>query len=647
MISVVASSTVCSQATEKEAESKPNFVIIFTDDQGYADLGCFGSTKIKTPNIDRMAKEGRKFTSFMVPTSLCTPSRAALLTGCYPKRVGMHHWVLFPYSKEGLNPAEHTIADHLKAQGYSTACFGKWHLGHHPETLPISNGFDTYFGIPYSNDMNHPDNEGKPKGGVEGLDILWSDPESTLTKWKTPLMENDKIIELPVDQRTVTRRYTDKAIDFIKENREKPFFVYLPHTMPHVPLYVPDEVYDPDPQNAHTCVMEHIDAEVGRVMDTIRELKLDKNTYVIFTSDNGPPLGLKHHSGSADPLRGGKTSTFEGGCRVPCVIWGPGRIPAGTECDQLVSTLDILPTIAALTGTELPKGRKIDGLDASVLLKGDNAKSPRDEMLYYDGHGNLEGIRKGKWKLLVKKSQTLLFDLLQDVGEQDNLADANPDVVKELTARMKSLGDEVEKNSRAPWVLPAERVDQGKPPSDNRPSPIRDLTYKYYEGDWNKLPDFSKLKPNSNGLVASNRFDLSLAERPDYFGLVFEGTLIVPEDGIYTFTLHSDDGAALYVGNDFKLDNDGLHGLDDGVIASVALKKGPHPVRLTYFEKAVDEGLICTWSGPGIKKQFLSAKGGKMLELNLRVNTLPRPNSTDPEGCAPSLERLRITGEEE
>ncbi|MEO0416038.1 MAG: sulfatase-like hydrolase/transferase, partial [Verrucomicrobiota bacterium] len=265
------------------AAEKPNFVIIFADDQGYADLGCFGSETIKTPHIDQMAKEGRKFTNFMVASPVCTPSRAALLTGCYPKRVGMHQHVLFPASKKGLNSAEYTIADHLKSLGYATACFGKWHLGHHPETLPTANGFDTYWGIPYSNDMNHPDNSGKPK---ISSDDLWRDQESTLTKWNTPLMHDEEIVELPVDQRTVTRRYTDKTIDFIKTNaeEEKPFFVYLPHSMPHIPLYVPEDVYDPDPQNAYINVIEHMDAEVGRVLDTIRELKLSDNTYVIYTS---------------------------------------------------------------------------------------------------------------------------------------------------------------------------------------------------------------------------------------------------------------------------------------------------------------------------------------------------------------------------
>jgi arylsulfatase A-like enzyme len=445
------------------AADKPNFIIIFTDDQGYGDLGCFGSTKIKTPHIDRLAKEGRKFTNFMVASPVCSPSRAALLTGCYPKRVSMHQHVLFPSSQKGLNPTEHTIADHLKDQGYATACFGKWHLGHHPETLPQQNGFDTYFGIPYSNDMNHPDNKGKPQGGKGGMDKLWADPESTLTKWNTPLMENEKIIEVPVDQRTVTRRYTDRSLNFIKDNKEKPFFLYLPHSMPHIPLYVPDDVRDPDPLNAYTNVIEHIDAQVGRIADLLRELKLDQNTYLIFTTDNGPWLQFKNHGGSAGPLRDGKGTTFEGGQRVPCVMWAPGRIPADTTCDALCGTIDLLPTIATLTQTPLPKKNKIDGLNISKLLAGSN-ESPRDEFIYYTSNGVLEGLRQGKYKLLMKKGraqknkpapkpQVLLFDLTADLGEKDNLAEKHPELVSRLGLRMKELDAEITKNQRQPWLM--------------------------------------------------------------------------------------------------------------------------------------------------------------------------------------------------
>jgi arylsulfatase A-like enzyme len=441
------------------AASKPNFVLIFTDDQGYDDLGCFGSTTIRTPQLDRLAKEGRKFTSFLSASSVCSPSRAALLTGSYPKRVGMHKGVLFPQSTTGLNPDEHTIADHLKPQGYATACFGKWHLGHHPETLPRQHGFDTYFGIPYSNDMNHPDNQGKPKGGPQGMDVLWKDPESTLTKWNTPLMENEEIVEVPVDQRTITRRCTDRGIAFIRENQKRPFFLYLPYSMPHIPLYVPDDVRDPDPKRAFINTIEHIDTEVGRIFDTLRELDLAKNTYVIFTTDNGPWLTFKHHGGSAGPLRDGKMSTFEGGHRVPCIMWAPGRIPAGTETDALASTIDLLPTIAALTGTPLPSGRTIDGVDISALLAG-RTKSPREEFLYYAPNGQLAGIRQGRWKLLVRAKSgkndagTMLFNLAEDLGEQHNLAAAKPELVDQLRQRMLEIDTAIEAGARPVWKKP-------------------------------------------------------------------------------------------------------------------------------------------------------------------------------------------------
>jgi len=446
-------------------EKKPNFIIIFTDDQGYNDLGCFGSKTIRTPNIDRMAKEGRKFTNFLVASSVCSPSRAALLTGCYPKRVALHRHVLFPSSKTGLNPDEVTIADHLRANGYATACIGKWHLGHHPETLPRQNGFDSYYGIPYSNDMNHPDNKGKPRG--MSSDELWLDQASSIKKWNTPLIENEKIIELPVDQRTITRRYTDRAIKFVEENKDKPFFLYLPHSMPHIPLYVPEDVYDKDPKNAYKCVIEHIDAEVGRLVETLRKNNLAENTYVIFTTDNGPWLQFKNHGGSALPLRAGKGTTFEGGQRVPCVMWAPGKIPAGTTCDKVLSAIDLLPTIATLAGTKLDtKGNKIDGLDVSALVTSDTkSASPRKEFIYYSARGKLEGLRSGKWKLLRKtprarkkdknkkpqKEVVMLIDLENDLSEVNNLADAHPKIVADLTKRMKELDAEITQNARLPW----------------------------------------------------------------------------------------------------------------------------------------------------------------------------------------------------
>ncbi len=455
----LATQTLLAQTLKAESNDPANFIVIFTDDQGYNDLGCFGSETIKTPNIDRMAAEGRRYTSFYTACSVCSPSRAALLTGSYPKRVGMHRHVLFPQSDYGLNPSEYTIADHLRSQGYATACVGKWHLGHHRETLPRANGFDSYFGIPYSNDMNYPDNKSKPK---LASNELWANQESCVKEWNTPLFQNETVIELPVDQRTITRRYTDQAIDFVKANQDQPFFLYLPHSMPHIPLYVPDDAYDPNPDHAYKCVIEHIDAEVGRLVDTVRNLDLANKTYIIYTSDNGPWLQFKNHGGSAYPLRDGKGTTFEGGQRVPCVMWGPGRIPAGTSTDAFTSTMDLLPTIAAITGTPLPGGNKIDGYDISSTFTSD--ASPRNELVFYSSVGNLEGIRSGDWKYLRKESrkkngpkvgtaepEILLFDLADDIGEKINLAKHHPDIVAKLNARMIEFDEEVAANARSVW----------------------------------------------------------------------------------------------------------------------------------------------------------------------------------------------------
>lgn len=450
LLTLLATTLLCS------AKTPLNVVLIFTDDQGYNDLGCFGSETIKTPHLDQMAKEGRKFTSFYVASPVCSPSRSALLTGCYPKRVSMEKHVLFPKSTYGLNPETYSLADHFSAQGYSTACVGKWHLGHLPEVLPTAHGFDSYYGIPYSNDMNHPENKGKPKGGFKGMDELWNDPESTLTKWNTPLFQNEKIIELPVDQRTITRRYTDKAIEFVEQSAkaEKPFFLYLPHSMPHIPLYVPEEVRDKAPQNAYINVIEHIDAQVGRLLETLRKKNLADNTLVIFTSDNGPWLDFKHHGGSAKPLRAGKGTNFEGGQRVPCIMWAPGHIPANSTSDALLTTLDLLPSLAAITDSSLPKEITIDGLDASAAILADT-DSPRNEFVYYASGGTLTGIRIDDWKLLQLrqkgKKQTLLFDLSNDLSEATNLASEHPEIVERLQKRMTAIDTEITTNQTPVW----------------------------------------------------------------------------------------------------------------------------------------------------------------------------------------------------
>lgn len=310
--------------------------------------------------------------------------------------------------------------------------------------------------------MNHPDNKGKPKSGPDGMDELWADPESTLTKWKTPLIEDEEIVELPVDQRTVTRRYTQKAIDFITKNKSKPFFVYLPHSMPHIPLYVPDDVRNPDPLYAYINTIEHIDSEVGRLLDTLDDLDLADNTYVLYTTDNGPWLRFKHHGGTAGPLRDGKGTTFEGGQRVPCVLRGPG-VPANSVCHELTGTIDVLPTLATLIGGKLPSQNRIDGVDMSALWFGKEEATSRKEFLYYSSHGVLEGIRQGPWKLLVKlprqnrntkkpqPPEILLFNLEEDLGEKENLAEKYPEVVAELQKKMKDLDAEITASARQPW----------------------------------------------------------------------------------------------------------------------------------------------------------------------------------------------------
>lgn len=422
---------------------KPNFIIIFTDDQGYNDLSCFGSKTIKTPHLDQLAKEGRKFTSFYVASPVCSPSRAALLTGCYPKRIGMERHVIFPAHQHGMHTDEVTIADMLKTENYATACIGKWHLGHRKPFLPTSQGFDSYYGIPYSNDMNHPRNQNKPK---DSRDISWANQDEYVNKWQTPLMQDDKIIELPVNQRTITRRYTDKAIEFVKANKDKPFFLYLPHSMPHIPLFVPKDVYDPNPKNAYKNVIEHIDTEVGRLLKTLKDLQLEKNTYVIFTTDNGPWLRFNNHGGSALPLRDGKGTTYEGGQRVPFIIRGPG-VPAGTETDSITSSLDILPSIAKLTGIKLKPRGKIDGMDISSVMLGKN-ESPRDEFLYYSSVGKIQGIRQGNWKLRAVKKKVELYKLSDDISEKNNLANKMPEKVKALKKRMQELNLQVTQDIR-------------------------------------------------------------------------------------------------------------------------------------------------------------------------------------------------------
>jgi arylsulfatase A len=422
------------------AADTPNFVVVFCDDQGYQDLGCFGSPNIKTPNVDKLAVEGMRFTDFYSAYCVCSASRASLLTGCYQPRISMPG-VLGPRSRVGLHPDEVTIADMLKTKGYATMFVGKWHVGDAPETLPTAQGFDGYFGLPYSNDMARIKGWGN---NASDLDKIWK-----LKKWdvyRNNLYRDKKSIESPVNQVTLTDRYADEAIKFIRASAKKngPFFLQLCHAMPHVPLFVSDERYNEDPRQAYKLTIEHIDATVGRIMKTLDELKIAENTFVVYTSDNGPWLSKKHHGGSALPLRAGKGTTFEGGMREPTVMRWPARIKPGQVCKEVAGTIDLLPTFAAIVGAEMPADRPIDGLDIGALLDDPAATSPHDATgYYYYKNSRVEAVRAGKWKLHTRKSE--LYDLRADIAEAKNVAAANPNVV----ARLKKLATDYDKDLKA------------------------------------------------------------------------------------------------------------------------------------------------------------------------------------------------------
>jgi len=439
---VAASSAEVAAATP----TPPNIVIIYTDDHGYADLGCYGATRIKTPRIDRMAAEGIRFTDFYAAANVCTPSRAALLTGCYPQRIGIGEiplvegakpWqtrVLYPGARFGLNPDETTIAEVLKSRGYATACVGKWHLGDTKPFMPLDHGFDSFFGTVYTNDT--------PRVGfVRGYEFL----------------------DEKVDHTTFTDRFTDESLRFIRASGEakKPFFLYLAHLMPHVPLAVAERFRGKSAGGLYGDVIEALDDSTGQILDLLEELKLDENTLVILTSDNGPWLTKGEHGGTAMPFRGGKGGTYEGGMRVPCIMRWPGNIPAGSTCGELATQMDLLPSLAAIASANVPTDRTIDGKDIrDLMFAKPQAKSPHEAFFYYNGN-RLAAVRSGKWKLKVPtllreefsdyvkldNRDTVipraLYDLENDPGEQKSVLNDHPDVAKKLQAMIESAREDL------------------------------------------------------------------------------------------------------------------------------------------------------------------------------------------------------------
>jgi arylsulfatase A len=426
LLSTVLLAAALNVSAQKKSD-KPNIVVILADDLGYGDIGTFGATDIRTPNIDNLATKGLKLTSFYSTSPVCSPTRAALITGRYPRRLGIDH-VFFPESFTGIPAEEVTIAEALKGNGYQTAIFGKWHLGHHRQFLPLQNGFDEYYGIPYSNDM-------------QGVVYL----------------RGNDVDSIKVNQKYITKTYTNEAVKFIEKNKAKPFFLYVTHNMPHVPLYASPEFEGKSKRGLYGDVIEEIDWSVGEVVKALKKNGLEENTLVVFTSDNGPWIIFDVEGGSAGPLRQGKGTTFEGGQRVPTVAYWPGKIKAGTVYEDLASQLDLYPTIISLTGSQKTQTKKpLDGEDLSPVLFG-TGKRKGQEFAYYS-NGIIEAFRKGDWKIrlpqsdvklsgftIVPATDTLLFNLKTDIGEKDNLLKSSPEKAKELlaalTAYKAKIGD--------------------------------------------------------------------------------------------------------------------------------------------------------------------------------------------------------------
>lgn len=447
----------CKPKVAEEKKPAPNVVIVFTDDQGYQDLSCFGSPNIYTPHLDQIAADGLRLTNFYAAQAVCSASRAALLTGCYPNRIGIKG-ALFPQSKIGINPMETTLAEMLQEQGYKTGIFGKWHLGHLPKFLPNNHGFDEFMGIPYSNDMWPVDYEGNQ---------VDKNHRKAKRYPQLPFFKNfDVVKEIKTleDQAQLTTELTEAAVDFIERNKDTPFFLYVPHPMPHTPIAVSDKFKGKSDQGRYGDVIMEIDWSVGQIMNKLKEHQLDKNTIFIFTSDNGPWLNFGNHAGSASPLREGKGTAWEGGQREPCVVSYPNGIVGGRVIDTPMMTIDLLPTIAEITGAKLPE-LKIDGKSVWDIWTGKSNKSPHDAYFFYYKSNELHGVRYNDWKLYFPHTyrslngreggkdgypvnydmneidEIELYDLKNDISESQNVADQHPKIVLEI----KSLADEMRK----------------------------------------------------------------------------------------------------------------------------------------------------------------------------------------------------------
>jgi arylsulfatase A-like enzyme len=522
---------------------KPNFIFILADDMGYGDIGPFGSVKNRTPNLDRMAREGMKFTSFYA-APLCTPSRAQILTGCYAKRVSLPD-VLFPRSRIGLNTNEHTIASLLKGLGYATVAIGKWHVGDDRQFLPTRHGFDHYLGLPYSNDMG---------GEVPGKDT---------DKWKNrvpplPLVRDEKVVETlrPADQDKLTALYTEEAVKFIHDNKSRPFFLYLPHTAVHIPLHPGAKFRGKSANGLYGDWVEEIDWCVGRVMEAVRQEGLENRTLIVFSSDNGPWISKGTNAGNAGPLRGGKGGTFEGGIREPMIAWWPGQVAAGSLCAAVAANFDLLPTFVKLAGGTVPSDHKIDGRDITPLLLGQSTESPH-EAFYYFASTSLQAVRAGEWKLaLVPQYEGFgpyhalsadlnhpltpkLYNLEQDLGEKRDVAAEHPEVVERLMSYAREMdGDLGVGKANGPGVRAPGHADNPKGLWLAGHEPASPSLYQPSD----KLRIGDEIEPDEAPQIAGRSFRITCRVKP-----VSRNAVIVAQGGSRTgYSIYLIDGVPTF-----------------------------------------------------------------------------------------------------